>query len=41
VVEMEAGLVIFGAVLVAVDLLVLMFGADTRDANDWANHPRP
>ncbi len=27
--------------IVAVDVLVLLFGADSTDGNDWATHRRP
>jgi hypothetical protein len=32
---------IFAAVLIGLDILVMLFGADTRDADDWAKHRRP
>ena len=29
------------SILAITDLLVVAFGADSRDGNDWANHRRP
>lgn len=34
------GLVIFGAVLVTLLLLAPLLGTDSRDGNDWIEHPR-
>jgi hypothetical protein len=34
-------LAVFFSILVIADLLVVAFGADSRDANDWVHHRRP
>ena len=36
---MELALVL--SILAIADLLVVRFGADSRDGNDWVNHRRP
>lgn len=34
------GLVIFGAVLVMLLVLAPLLGTDSRDGNDWFEHPK-
>lgn len=36
-----AGLVGVVAAFILLSAAVLLFGVDSRDGNDWADHPRP
>ena len=38
VAEMLIGVLVFLAVLIAIEASVVAFGADSRDGDDWLNH---
>jgi hypothetical protein len=39
-VELASGLVIAGVLFLLLVVLPSVVGADSRDGNDWVNHPR-